>query len=157
MNFSIAFPWLRNSGRAGYPCFALCFSTVHEHLPIALSWYWKQTTCHWIWVCIACATPMPACWFRRAWMYERLPACLVMHRQAQRWIFTPMHLTRTNARHRKSWERRLDYDEENQINQSKQKYYAESSRTLLLPAKGAWAWHTRSWKANTENWFSPNR
>ena len=31
MNFSIAFPWLRNSGRAGYPCFALCFSTVHEH------------------------------------------------------------------------------------------------------------------------------
>ena len=32
----------------------------------------------------------------------------------------------------------MDYDEENQINQSKQKYYAESSRTLLLPAKGAW-------------------
>ena len=31
MNFSIAFPWLRNSGRAGCPCFALCFSTVHEH------------------------------------------------------------------------------------------------------------------------------
>ena len=31
MNFSIAFPWLRNSGRAGYPCFALCFSTVHDH------------------------------------------------------------------------------------------------------------------------------
>ena len=25
----------------------------------------------------------------------------------------------------------MDYDEENQINQSKQKYYAESSRTLL--------------------------
>ena len=23
---------LRNSGRASYPCFALCFSTVHEHL-----------------------------------------------------------------------------------------------------------------------------
>ena len=23
---------------------------------------------------------------------------------------------------------------------------AESSRTLLLPAKGAWAWHTRNWK-----------
>ena len=22
---------LRNSGRASYPCFALCFSTVHEH------------------------------------------------------------------------------------------------------------------------------
>ena len=28
---------LRNSGRASYPCFALCFSTVHEHLrPIAI-------------------------------------------------------------------------------------------------------------------------
>ena len=33
---------------------------------------------------------------------------LVMHRQAQRWIFTPMHLTRTNARRRRNSERRLD-------------------------------------------------
>ena len=27
----------------------------------------------------------------------------------------PMRLTRTSERHRKNWERRLDYDEENQI------------------------------------------
>ena len=66
-------------------------------------------------------------------MYERLPACLVTHRQVQRWIFTPTPLTRTSARRRKSWERRLDYDEENQINQRKQKHYAESACSLLLP------------------------
>ena len=54
-------------------------------------------------------------------------------------IFTPMHLTKINAKHKRNSERRLDYNEENQINQSKQKYYAESTRTLLLPAKGAWA------------------
>ena len=29
---------LRNSGRASYPCFALCFSTVHEHTPRASRW-----------------------------------------------------------------------------------------------------------------------
>ena len=38
-----------------------------------------------------------------------------MHRQVQRWTFMPMRLTRTSERRRKSWERRLDYDEENQI------------------------------------------
>ena len=27
MNFSIAFPWLRNSGRAGYPCLVLLYRT----------------------------------------------------------------------------------------------------------------------------------
>ena len=43
-------------------------------------------------------------------MYERLPACLVMHKQAQRWIFTPMHLTKINAKHKKNSERRLDYE-----------------------------------------------
>ena len=156
MNFSIAFPWLRNSGRAGYPCFALCFSTVHEHLPIASSWFWKQTTCRWIWMCIVCGIRMPACWLRRAWTCAPWQVCWVTHRQVQRWIFTPTHLTRTNARHRKNWERRLDY-EKNQADTSEQKYPAESVGTLLLPWKGTWAYHTRNWKANTENWFSPSR
>ena len=54
-------------------------------------------------------------------------------------VFTPMHLTRTNARRRRNSERRLVYDEENQINQSKQKHYAESACSLLLPWKSAWA------------------
>ena len=58
-----------------------------------------------------------------------------MHRQALRWTFMPTPLTRISARRRKSWERRLDYDEENQINQGKQKYYAESACPILLQAK----------------------
>ena len=58
--------------------------------------------------------------------------CWVMHKPAQRWIFTPTPLTRTSARRRKSWERRLDY-EKNQAEPRKQKYLTESTCTLLLP------------------------
>ena len=69
---------------------------------------------------------------RRAWTCAPWQVCWVTHRQVQRWIFTPTHLTRTNARHRKNWERRLDY-EKNQADTSEQKYPAESVGTLLLP------------------------
>ena len=71
-------------------------------------------------------------------MYERLPACLVMHRQVQRWIFTPTHSTRTSAMRKKNLERRLDYDEKNQADTRKQKYLTESTGTLLLSRKGTW-------------------
>ena len=63
----------------------------------------------------------------------------VMHRQVQRWIFTPMHSTRTSAKRKKNLERRLDYDEKNQADTRKQKYPAESTCTLLLPRESAWA------------------
>ena len=68
----------------------------------------------------------------QGWMCARLPVCWAMHRQAQRWIFTPMHLTKINAKHKRNSERRLDYDEKNQANTRKQKYLTESTGTLLL-------------------------
>ena len=46
--------------------------------------------------------------------------------------FMPTHLTRTNARRRKSWERQLDY-EKNQADPREQKHSAESACSLLLP------------------------
>ena len=62
-----------------------------------------------------------------------------MHRQALRWIFTPTHLTKINAKHKRNSERRLDYDEKNQIDPCEQKYPVESACTLLLPRESAWA------------------
>ncbi len=44
----------------------------------------------------------------------RTVASLLGHAQASTsWIFMFMHSIRTSARHKKNWERRLDYDEEN--------------------------------------------
>ena len=60
-------------------------------------------------------------------------------KQAEKWVREQaMHLTKINAKHKRNSERRLDY-EKNQIDPCEQKYPAESTRTLLLPAKGAWA------------------
>ena len=130
----------RNSGGADCPCpVLLCFFINHEHLPIASSWFWKQTTCRWIWMCIACGTRTPACWLHKAWMSARWLVYWVMHRQALRWIFTPTHLTKINAKHKRNSERRLDYDEKNQIDPCEQKYPVESACTLLLPRESAWA------------------
>ena len=71
-------------------------------------------------------------------MDVRTVASLVTHRQAQRWIFMPTPLTKTNARHKRNSERRLDYDEKNQADSRKQKYLTESTGTLLLSRKGTW-------------------
>ena len=66
----------------------------------------------------------------------RTVASLLGHAQASTTL--DMHLTKINAKHKRNSERRLDY-EKNQIDPCEQKYPAESTRTLLLPAKGAWA------------------
>ena len=58
MNFSIAFPWLRNSGRVGYPCFALCFSTVHEHCRTDSRESWNRMVFA-VFAFTICATPVP--------------------------------------------------------------------------------------------------
>ena len=69
----------------------------------------------------------------------RTVASLLGHAlQVQRWIFTPMHSTRTSAKRKKNLERRLDYDEKNQADTRKQKYLTESTSTLLLSRKGTW-------------------
>ena len=47
---------------------------------------------------------------RELLMCARWQVCWLTHRQVLHWIFTPMRLTRTSARHRKSWERRLGYE-----------------------------------------------
>ena len=67
-------------------------------------------------------------------------------KQAEKWVKEQailferevQHMTRTNARHKRNSERRLDYDEKNQADTRKQKYSAESACALLLPRESAW-------------------
>lgn len=63
----------------------------------------------------------------------RTVASLLGHAQASTTLDIYAHAFDKNKRKaQEKLERRLDYDEENQINQSKQKYYAESSRTDIV-------------------------
>ena len=69
----------------------------------------------------------------------------VMHRPAQRWIFTPMHLTKINAKHKRNSERRLDY-EKNKTDPCKQKYLTESACSFITIRKRRLGIAHRSWK-----------